>query len=130
MNVYNTYLKEIEEVLGDQATFANDLNELGEKLFGHKWGGVFAKDADDIPLHLYCIINTHNSNQPGEHWFALGNNILYDSFGRDLRSMIGGGLSITEKDAEQEIDEANCGARCLAWLCVLDNFGSSIALTI
>jgi len=130
MNYYKTYLQELEEVLGSQATFADELNEIGKKLFGHKWGGVFPKGAEDISFDKYCIINTHTASQPGEHWLALGQNILYDSFGRDLRSMIGGQLRVTEEDAEQSIEESNCGARCLAWLLVLDNYGPAVALTI
>jgi hypothetical protein len=130
MNYYKTCLQELQEILGTQATYASDLNEIGEKLFTHKWGGVFPKDAEDIPFEKYCIINTHNASQPGEHWFAIGEGLLYDSFGRDLRSMIGGQMNITEEDAEQSIEESNCGARCLAWLCVLDNYGPGVALTI
>lgn len=129
MHHYEQCLRELEGVLGTEATYASDLDHIGYCLFGDKWGGVFAKD-QDFPIDRYCIINTHNQDQSGEHWLALGCGVLYDSFGRDLRKMIGGRMKITEPDPEQEESENNCGARCLAWLCVLDDCGIEIALTI
>jgi hypothetical protein len=35
-----------------------------------------------------------------------------------------------ERDAEQRILEANCGARCLAWLWVFDDCGPEAAASI
>ena len=63
--------------------------------------------------------------------------MFYDSFGRNDTEIIpnlkysGNGKIInTDDDTEQEIMEENCGARCLAWLCLYDEYGEDTAILI
>jgi len=94
-----------------------------------------------------CIINLDNSSQPGSHWIALfktprRGTIIYDSFGRKAKKILNkklysknplesiGKYLETENDAEQRIDESNCGQRCLAWLLVCNLYGELDALSI
>ena len=73
------------------------------------------------------IVNLDNSNEPGirSHWVAITNNMLYDSFGRNSTVELGftQRYTNTDPDAEQSLQELNCSARCLAWLCVYDTAG-------
>jgi len=128
MEFYDKYLDDIESVIGNKSTYASTLEKAGKQLFGPDFLGVFAKDEKYPQNGEYAIVNTHRRDEPGEHWMAVGKGMLYDSFGR--RGMLGGGLQDTELDAEQNIVEENCGQRCLAWLCVLDNHGIDAALEI
>ena len=70
---------------------------------------------------------------PGSHWCAVVKDkkyyIIYDSFGRDIKLKQKINI-MTEDDAEQDINEQNCGQRCVAWLVVVAVKGIKIALTI
>jgi len=144
--LYKQKLKEIEDnCVGDKTTFLGQLNGAGRKLLGVKFKGVYP--SDKIPklndLSPYCILNLDNSKQPGSHWVAIAKNdklnhsVIYDSFGRHNMKIIpqlkysGNGRVIdTERDAEQKKLETNCGARCLAWLCIYDKWGEDVARLI
>ena len=134
MNIYNTYLTHIQACLGtDGVTFSSDLDTIARVLFPKHWLGVFARD--EIPAHIqrgYMIVNLDNSNQPGSHWVAVANDMFYDSFGRNSNVQLGftQRYTNTESDAEQDVEEMNCGARCLAWLCVYHSSGPNVAQTI
>ena len=130
----------VESVIGSGTTWLSDLERLGRRLFGAKFDGVYPSDripklTDEGP---YAIVNTDNSSEPGSHWVALcknGNSILfYDSFGRPANRLVpsvkrsGNGRVVnTDMDAEQGLLEQNCGARCLAWLWVYDQYGAGVA---
>jgi len=142
--LYKEKLKEIEKYYtGDKTTYLKELEGAGKKLLGVKFKGVFP--SDKIPklndLSPYCVLNLDSSKEPGSHWVALAKNgevsILYDSFGRhnneiipDLKFSGNGRIVDTDRDAEQKILETNCGARCLAWLCIMDKYGANIAKLI
>ena len=142
--LYKEKLKEIEKYhTGDKTTYLNQLNGVGKKLLGVKFKGVFP--SDKIPklnaLSPYCILNLDSSKESGSHWVALArcddHSVLYDSFGRKHQQIIpvlrysGNGRIIdTDLDPEQKIEETNCGARCLAWLCIFDKYGEDIAKLI
>jgi hypothetical protein len=138
--VYNKILKQIIEPLsGDGTTYLTELNGIGKKLFGVKFKGVFP--SDKIPklndLSPYAILNLDTSKQPGSHWVAIAKSphknetLLYDSFARKGSKIIkslsysGNGRIINSdlKDAEQRVEETNCGARCLAYLVVVEKYG-------
>jgi hypothetical protein len=107
------------EFLNTESTTNEDqLNHAGKQAFGNKFNGVFAAN-EKFPLRGYSIINTLPRNTPGEHWLAICNGYLYDSFGRDRSN-----------DPEQKIEESNCGQRCLAFIEVYDRFGLDTALLI
>ena len=95
------------------------------------------------------ILNLDKSTEAGSHWIAVAKIdeqsgpydedtvICYDSFGRDNREIIpdlgrsGNGTVVdTDRDAEQEITETDCGARSIAWLVVLDKYGVDVAKLI
>jgi hypothetical protein len=128
--------------LGKKVTFGRDLTRMGHKLFGRKYAGTFP--ADMIPdldnQTRYTILNLDNSDQPGSHWIACGfapqtgKVLVYDSFGRQTNDIIpslvnkfGSGLEMVDDDPEQDIHEQDCGARCLAFLYVLDRKGGRYA---
>jgi hypothetical protein len=60
--------------------------------------------------------------------------IFYDSFGRPSKSILpllkGGNVINTEDDAEQKIQETNCGQRSCAWLLLFDRYGEKMALQV
>ena len=146
LKLYNKKLKEIEKNnTGNKTTYLSKLNKEGKKLLGKKFHGVYP--SDKIPkltnLKCYCILNVDNSNEAGSHWLSLAKNkknnstMFYDSFGRNDTEIIpnlkysGNGKIInTDDDTEQEIIEENCGARCLAWLCLYDEYGEDTAILI
>jgi hypothetical protein len=142
--LYQTILKKIIVPLtGDKTTFLDELNGVGHKLLGVKFKGVFP--ADKIPrlndLKKYAILNLDTSKEPGSHWVSIAKDgketYLYDSFGRSHTKIIkglqysgNGRIVNTDLDAEQDVLETNCGARCLAWLVLFDNWGADVAILI
>jgi len=144
--LYNQILtKQIYPLIGDKSTYMDDLDRVGRKLLGIKFKGVFP--SDKIPklndLKPYCILNLDKSTESGSHWIALAkihgknSSIVYDSFGRSNKKIIpalknsgNGTIQDTDRDAEQEIVETDCGARCLAWLVLLDKYDVETARLI
>lgn len=142
--LYKNTLSNIEKYYtGDSTTYLKQLNGVGKKIFGVKFKGVFP--SDKIPklndLAPYCILNLDKSTEPGSHWVALAKNgnqsILYDSFGRrnteiipNLKYTGNGRIIDTEHDAEQKIDETNCGARCIVFLYIFEKYGPRAAILI
>ena len=141
---YHRILREIEKLTGNTTTYLSDLNKIGKILFGAKFHGVYP--ADKIPqlsmFRPYTILNLDRTGEIGSHWVALirlNNNtsLFYDSYGRhntqllSKLNMSGNGRIIdSENDAEQEVLEKNCGARCLAFLSVYNNMGKEYAMYI
>jgi hypothetical protein len=145
--LYKDTLKNvIYPLTGNKSTYMNDLDRVGRKLLGIKFRGVFP--SDKIPklndLKPYCILNLDKSTQSGSHWIALAkilgkdeSSVVYDSFGRSNKKIIpallnskNGTIIDTDRDAEQKIEETDCGARCLSWLVVLDKYGVDVARMI
>lgn len=83
-----------------------------------------------------AIINLDKHNEPGSHWIAMVCNdkmIIYDSFGRKTRDILPNfnkEYINAQDDAEQNINEENCGSRCVSFLNVYDKLGSEYALLI
>jgi hypothetical protein len=144
MQEYNKALKIIEKYVDpNKPTNTGQLNHLGSMLFGHKFAGTYAKnEIKDYKIGKYYIINTDLVSQKGEHWLGIASDtgirepsfLVYDSFGRDSKDILGQYIpedSIdTEHDLEQAIEEKNCGLRCLAWLWVFDRYGWDAAETV
>lgn len=119
---YDYFLKDVQKIMGEGMTYSNDLHKLCSYLFGSKFTGVFARDM--LPRDAeYAIVNTDTSDKGGVHWLAVGNGLIYDSFGRDL----GFKMERTQDDTEQDVLEANCGQRCIAFLCVYHAMGRDSA---
>ena len=129
----------------NQITDSKQLTDLGKTIFGKTFLGAHARDAFPF-THMKPgdkgVINTHDTNMPGEHWVAVARGVkhtakvyVYDSFGR--RHLIkpshikplprGTRLVPVDDDKEQKDAENNCGQRCLAWLMVFDQCGEEIA---
>ena len=149
MSYYNVILERVEKMIGKKSTLSTELELAGRKLLGVKFKGVYP--SDKIPklnnLACYCIVNVDKSNEMGSHWMAIVkdvNNksaehgcILYDSFGRkntkiipSLRFSGNGRVLDTDRDAEQNKNEQNCGARALSFLLFYDTFGKDKAMLI
>lgn len=127
---YKMYLDMCVDMLGSEETNGEELDECGRALFGDSWKGVFASD-QNWPRHRgYAIVNLDTRSQPGSHWIAVGDGLVYDSFGRPNILKGSGDLPQADHDAEQEDEEDNCGPRCLAWLLVHQDHGSALAALI
>lgn len=140
--IYKTLLRKVETKMGNETTFSNDLFVVAKSFLGHKFKGIFT--ADQIPkltkTQPYAIVNLDSSYEEGSHWIALAKSgkkvIFYDSFGRPAKSILpllkGEGTTIvnTEDDAEQKIEETNCGQRSLSFLLLFDKYGEKMALQV
>ena len=121
--------------MGSNTTGEDELKAVWESLFGDLFRGVFAADELTVPRMLLksqcCVVNLDERESSGSHWIALaqdgGDLLVYDSFGR---SVVTGDVIHTESDPEQTMSEMNCGQRCLAWLCVFQQFGGAAALLV
>ena len=122
---YSVYLKHVQNILRNKITDSSTLHKLGKYLFASLFQGVFARDT--LPAKVkYAIGNLDRSDQEGSHWVAIADGMIYDSFGRD----VGLNRQMTAKDAEQGVQEENCGQRCKAFLCVYHVLGPKYAMHI
>lgn len=139
---YNKILKELVEAkLGNDTTFANELDTMGKIYFKNHFKGVFPSDImPELKNGDCCLFNLDKHNEQGSHWIAVycdkKNIIVYDSFGRPTKKIIPTLSNLkkhiidAEYDPEQKIIENNCGQRSLAWLLFLKAFGIKRALLI
>ena len=111
----NSALRQMRRVLGNSTTSETQLSKAGHSLFGKRFKGVFAAN-EKRPKKGFMIVNTLPRGTAGEHWFAIADGLIYDSFGRDASG-----------DAEQDMREKNCGQRSLAWLCTYEDLGREAA---
>ena len=144
METYSKALKIIERELGVGVTADDELDRVGHFLFRDAWAGVAPADRllALTPAKPFGIVNTRPP--PGEHWMGVcyedkRHHIVYDSFGRQAlritshpKKLAPRGIHIedTDQDAEQRLEEENCGQRSLAWLCVAALRGVDVARTI
>lgn len=138
----NTYLGEVEIILGNGATNLGELDNLCKKLFGSKFAGISTSDKlIDLDFNKpYCIYNLDTSKESGSHWIAVvlyehKKIIIYDSFGRYSEDIIPNLTNNydsidTDHDAEQKTKEYNCGQRCVAFLLLYDRYGFNYAILI
>ncbi len=139
--IYNSILKALDE--NYDMTYSDNILQLGNKLFKEKFHGVYP--SDHIPELTkekpYAILNLDKSTESGSHWVAIAkvNNetYIYDSFGRKNQQIIpslsksgNGKIEDTDRDAEQKINELNCGNRSVAFLLLVDRFGINYAKLI
>ena len=126
-DLYFNLLQHIENLIGkDSAAQTDELERVGWLLFPDKFAGVFAKDETFDPHQGYAIVNTDPQTESGEHWMAIADGNLYDSFARkDAPLRIDKpNLNISgDPYPEQHVLEKNCGQRCLAWLATYDTVG-------
>jgi hypothetical protein len=131
LKLYNKSVKVFETVLGTQATYGTDLHKVGKYIFGKKFRGVFSSDDSKIPRG-YSICNVDASNEPGSHWLAICNGMIYDSFGRKIKKLAPTLVRYrdVDLDSEQTANEQNCGCRCLAWVYTYHMLGADYAALI
>lgn len=140
---------------GADETYQHKLTSVGKQIFKKNYIGTFPWD--QVLYHLialrqkadlalkFMIINTEDQTKPGMHWLALclkDNHklFLYDTFGRKANNIVSdfciwasqADFTIREAkhDAEQSDRESSCGQRCMAWLCVCQQFSPEQALKI
>lgn len=134
---YKQLLHHFYRVVGRNTTYNDELNRVGHRIFGNLFKGVYASDKiPKLKNKEMIIANLDTSGEPGSHWVAIvkDNNktLVYDSFGRSLHSILPklkgrGTITTTERDAEQHVNEDDCGARCLAFLSVFHKYGGRYA---
>ena len=138
--IYKRILHEVlEPVLGKTTTYSTDLLNMGKRVLGNKFKGVFASDkipqlTDSQP---YAILNLDTSTQTGSHWLSIAKIpnqrkiIMHDTFARKTKKIIPALLNSNNgkivhadlSDKEQTVSEENCGAQALAFLCLFEYFG-------
>lgn len=121
----------------------SQLNVTGKQLLNGKFHGVYP--CDKIPKLTesspYAILNLDNSKQRGSHWISIAKNgdntVVYDSFGRNHIKIIpslklsgNGNIINTDDDAEQKMNQNDCGARSITWLILYDKWGNDLAILI
>lgn len=137
MAQYNKIFKKTVAALGNGSTYGDDLDRYCKRKLGDKFMGVYAADEiPDLEGGVCCISNLSKRSEPGSHWIGLagvdGKVIMYDSFGRSPSKILKNskGIIATDSDAEQREEEENCGARTVAWLLYLDEYGMDSAIMI
>jgi hypothetical protein len=124
--LYFQLLQHIENLLGTDEADTDELERVGWLLWPQKFNGVFAKDESFNSENGYAIVNTDPISKSGEHWLAVADGKLYDSFARkDATQLIDRpNLEVSgDPYPEQQVQEKNCGQRCLAWLATYDTVG-------
>ena len=88
-----------------------ELENCGRRIFGKKWGGVYASDTVPSRVNGYSIVNLGTMASGGTHWISqTKGDHFYDSLERN------GELN----DIEQTRLEKNCGQRAMAYLMLYD----------
>jgi hypothetical protein len=94
--LFDNYTKDIRKVLGSDATYTSQLNDVGRILFKGKYHGAYS--SDQLPnltaQKPYAVVNVDNSKQPGSHWLGVcydskrNKYLIFDSFGRKIKTLI------------------------------------------
>lgn len=144
--LYNSILKMVYKILGDQTTDGNVLYTTGRKLIGSNFS-VKARDqiVDNIlekGEHYFCV-NTDVIQLGGTHWMLLYQKdddlFFYDSFGRKWQKMIPeleifkNDMRITNfdtTDREQDKRKNDCGARVISMCLLIKHFGIQTAILV
>jgi hypothetical protein len=146
--IFKKKVKDYDKLLGKGGTYGKDLDDLGKKLYGSKWCGIWTQA--DMPWSkikkskcLYGIFNNDHSG-PGEHWLAFyvkdSQFYIWDSYGRDIEDIVpvlekklkGQRIryQMSDRDANQTKKQKNCGSRCFAWLSCVKEYGIRRAMKI
>lgn len=118
--LFHLILPLIYELVGHkEATEELELTKVGKELFGENFLGVFGRGETTSVAGKgeMKIINNIRRGEGGEHWVAVYEDILFDSFGRAHFFPEHEGKE-TEYDVDQRDEQEDCGQRCLAFLCV------------
>jgi hypothetical protein len=132
--IYNNILNSIISIMGNKGTNTEQLNKYGS-FFIDNYKGTFARDhIPNLKNGESTIINLDTSDKNGSHWVALykNNNQLYfyDSFGRPNLLPELNYKEALDYDAEQKVNQLDCGQRCISWLLFAKLYGVKSALLI
>jgi hypothetical protein len=137
------YRDELVRRLGRGPLDSDEIDRVGRREFGPRWGGV-GRQGHRLRPGLFFVVNTAWSmRSPGSHWMAVysdlgGRHHVYDSFARSGRAMLwktmranrwSEVLDSDRSDAEQRAGSL-CGHMALAWLLTLRDLGVDAAMTI
>ena len=127
--------------LGTGTTYASELDREGSRLFGDRWGGVWARDT--LPAVSQTrrgyIVNTDSSTGPGVHFIGVlddaGRRYFSDPLGSAGRAQRAQLVALqphpfSDDDPEQRIDERTCGPLAMAAVGVGLRYGPGIFMTI
>jgi hypothetical protein len=133
--LYNQNLKKTIKILGDKTTYSDELQAYCVSQFKDDFAGVYGDSITKKQMKNkeFAILNS------GLHWTAMyqyqpNKYLFYDSFGRSytnlhpklkLKNVIN-----TDSDAEQVIEQSDCGARVCAWLLLCESHGFAYAKKI
>ena len=132
------YKQRLLRELGREALFDDQIDVVGRREFGRRWGGVHPSDG--VPpwkSNRYYVINSGFRGGPGAHWVALyaspaGRVYVYDSFARTSTKIVP--ATVRRLGPKHFIEDANgvadqrgaseiCGALSLAWLMLVRDVG-------
>lgn len=128
---YNEILDFVIREIGHEGpTSRSELTNFMREQIGNRYVGTFAA-REPIPFtrsRPFAIMNTEN--EPGDHWLGIVNDtvaqpMIYDSFGRRLFIEKNNVLTPvhTNRTAEQDFHQDDCGQRCCAWLLYYIRYG-------
>lgn len=116
----------------------DEIDPICDKLITN-YSGTFP--SDKLPKIFYtsnfgnkcCIVNNKTIKQGGEHWLALKDGYMYDSFSRQsekLNDDFPVKWKETHPRVEQGLFETNCGARCISWLICCELYGTDATAAV
>ena len=120
-----------------------ELQKAGKLMLGSFFGGVYPQDQLPSLPGKGSIVNVDTKNMPGTHWVSVfqpkskNKAYVFDSFGRKTKTLLPhifkqfkGKITDSDYDAEQRVDENDCGIFSIAWLLMVKKFGIQNALLI
>ena len=136
--VLRPYKQKLLRELGRVALYDDQLNVVGRREFGRRWGAVHPSDGvPPVKPHRFYIINSGFKGGPGSHWVALyvspaGRVYIFDSFARTATKIVP--ATVRRLSPKHFIEDANgvadqrgaseiCGALSLAWLMLVRDVG-------
>ena len=128
----------IQPILGVSTTTSSQLDKVGRQFLPQFKGSHAADQIPNLNNQQCTILNLDKLGSPGSHWIGVfkSNDLyhIYDSFGRSTRQIIPSldDLSVQDADydAEQDINQNNCGQRCLAWLILASYWNIKTAMMV
>jgi hypothetical protein len=142
---FDTIKKKLFKAYGKKALDNVQVKEIGRKLIGAKFLGVYSVDKVPLSRNGFGVINTDLTGKPGTHWTAYmkrGKTIfIYDSFARPTAKILQPlHKKLKEKnikivnsdlsDSEQRGNSQVCGHLSLSWIYVAYKFGIENAIKI
>ncbi len=136
--VLRPYKQKLLRELGRVALYDDQLDVVGRREFGRRWGGVHPSDGvPPVKPNRFYIVNSGFKGGPGSHWVALyvspaGRVYMYDSFARTSTKIVPS--TVRRLSARHFIEDANgvadqrgdsqvCGVLCLSWLMLVRDVG-------